>query len=1828
MERDFTAPSQQWNAQDQLNQSRKINQENKKSLDDYKAQTEAYTRINSTLDEYETQGIDTSAYRKKLDNKKLDLSFGEKIGVIGRETGRDYVDSFGKLFGGKPSRSHSERMDELEMKREKEINPVSTIVSEVALDPLTLTPLSFASKGTKAVRMAKDFGKGAALSSGLYTSKEYGDEKYKPEDSLIAGVAGGGINALLGRVLNRKVAGDLVNNDITSGENIVTRAQTPTATPITPEVEPIQPQANVTPIAESQDEIAKKILQNNFPDAQQPIRSDMPVINESKIVPNEPIVNAEPAKIELPEQQLPEQLPLNNQEEMRELMQFAKDNNAVDEFVSKLPTGANIAKVKSTFEKIQPIQPSKNADAYANDPQRLYDMESIGEFEGLTKANFNNTADVLQLEKPTSTTGIRNAMKRYEAGKASERDFEILDAVDSFMRNEGDRFRDRTTEFKYKPNQTIDDAVENNVDFETANKMGLIPFSNGSQTVGGGAVGGMESEFNQRDYNNDGTHDYKDNLIGTLIGALGINAARKIMPKAFKDKNIDKNTAGMFVGAKPTDKGAFSDVATKKTMREIDDSGSNFTRKNIDTLLNNLNKKTESKIEKNYYDFEKGFKTKDEYQELENKLLNQLVSSKTGTFNLDRVFKHKELFNEYPDLKDIQVEFSEAVKKGNAQYNPSENKITISRYEPDADIKSKLLHEIQHAIQSKEGWARGGSMDEFNLRGSDKLNQSFIDNADKARSPKVEQLVKDLADKKISKEEFKKIYNEMPETKTIKEWTENIANSKDPYGAYQRLWGEQQSRSTQARMNYTPEQRLKEDWTKTLEKTEGKYNEPIIKYNDGIAESVEKPKGFLERAKLKTEADIATGKIPERGRTVISPYENGKSYYLGESGEVYFQAGNGKWRSTPNEGTIKDVKYVAENGLTSFKKMNNAEDMRFEKALESSKKLEAEKANTYKMSHRAPNKETGASANDVTEMFSKDIYSKDAARIHKHGSKSMDMESIKVIQSAKNKPDAEITIYRAIPKDVNAKINADDWVTTSKQYAKEHGDGPLKGNYKILEMKVKAKDLYTDGNSIHEWGYSPTKSMSGVSGMTAMSSPTLSGGMLGGIAGATNDLDGDGRITMKDILIGAGVGAAGTKGVLLAKNTKVVEKTKEVFKKIADLDVVDSFTGHKLYKKESYMKIREDMIKAKNIQMENFADLHEQLKLLDDTTRKSMYKYMNGEGSENLPTNIKALADNYTVQLDKLSKELVDLGVLEPAQYEKFKGRYLHRSYEKDLTKSLKSLLSRGNTVKGVHTRGKEWTGTKSEYDQLVRDGEIGDFFNGKIEAHRMENGNYKFKQDWTQEQRTKWGEIEDIAYSLPETLMRSTEMVQHAKMLREVAMDGKYVLNEAAEGFTQLNGKKYGALRGKFVSKDVASDIDEFHNVLFGGEGGNAVFSQEVIDNFKTLSTFWKKTHTVYNPIAHMNNLLSNVTMQFGAGINPATAIKNATHGGITAQKVKQFRELTAKQIIGLSQEESSKLALLNKDTDLQLWMEAQKAGLFGKSALNDILGQYINPTQMSGKFKGTRKILDKIDNRASAMYQGEDNIMRFSMLKSLQERGMDFNSAIKEVNRTIPDYTKPMSRMARFGRNSMLTPFISWTYYSTPIILRQMKERPERIAALYGALYGINKLMGIDPFDERDIPQQNFSMKRIPIFKDGNEITTIKVDRWMPHNDMLNPHDMAKNLTSGGAWAAIPDVIRNRNSFFDGKITHREGVAKAYDLTKFATQQITPDAIDNVWNLAESKILTKEQRKQNPVIQPRSTAQELIKFLGLNTMTYNKTEQAKKAQREKESKIKKAKN
>jgi hypothetical protein len=134
----------------------------------------------------------------------------------------------------------------------------------------------------------------------------------------------------------------------------------------------------------------------------------------------------------------------------------------------------------------------------------------------------------------------------------------------------------------------------------------------------------------------------------------------------------------------------------------------------------------------------------------------------------------------------------------------------------------------------------------------------------------------------------------------------------------------------------------------------------------------------------------------------------------------------------------------------------------------------------YRGSHTAPYRtEDGVTAPgyEMNRTFPDDVYSPEGYRYYGHGGDAvkMDKETMAIMQKAKGNPDQPITIYRAVPKEfADEDIYTGDWITPNINYAKEHGRR-FDDGYHIIEKTVPAKHIWTDGNSIHEFGYDPTE---------------------------------------------------------------------------------------------------------------------------------------------------------------------------------------------------------------------------------------------------------------------------------------------------------------------------------------------------------------------------------------------------------------------------------------------------------------------------------------------------------------------------------------------------------------------------------------------------------------------------------------------------------------------------------------------------------------------------------------------------------------------------------
>lgn len=126
---------------------------------------------------------------------------------------------------------------------------------------------------------------------------------------------------------------------------------------------------------------------------------------------------------------------------------------------------------------------------------------------------------------------------------------------------------------------------------------------------------------------------------------------------------------------------------------------------------------------------------------------------------------------------------------------------------------------------------------------------------------------------------------------------------------------------------------------------------------------------------------------------------------------------------------------------------------------------------SYRSTHLAPGPHFGAQLHDLTAIYPSNVYSSNALRLYGSGYPE-DKAMFELANRVRGNPNAEVTMYRAVPKNVKT-INSGDWVTLSKNYAQNHGESVLQDDYKILSKKVKAQDLWTNADSIQEFGYFP-----------------------------------------------------------------------------------------------------------------------------------------------------------------------------------------------------------------------------------------------------------------------------------------------------------------------------------------------------------------------------------------------------------------------------------------------------------------------------------------------------------------------------------------------------------------------------------------------------------------------------------------------------------------------------------------------------------------------------------------------------------------------------------
>jgi hypothetical protein len=173
--------------------------------------------------------------------------------------------------------------------------------------------------------------------------------------------------------------------------------------------------------------------------------------------------------------------------------------------------------------------------------------------------------------------------------------------------------------------------------------------------------------------------------------------------------------------------------------------------------------------------------------------------------------QHPELFEAYPDLGQALIIRRNQLlgESTRGAYFPDAARIDIGTavsYKPTA-ASSTALHELQHAVQQREGFAKGGSPTQFTTKFDDQL-KALKDDLSKAlvgnSSSSLQEIFNnfDLIEQDKLKQIAQKHGMDSPDAilRTLKIGQQRA----DPYEQYLRLAGEAEARAVQKRMNMSP----------------------------------------------------------------------------------------------------------------------------------------------------------------------------------------------------------------------------------------------------------------------------------------------------------------------------------------------------------------------------------------------------------------------------------------------------------------------------------------------------------------------------------------------------------------------------------------------------------------------------------------------------------------------------------------------------------------------------------------------------------------------------------------------------------------------------------------------------------------------------------------------------------------------------------------------------------------------------------------------------------------------------------------------------------------
>lgn len=458
------------------------------------------------------------------------------------------------------------------------------------------------------------------------------------------------------------------------------------------------------------------------------------------------------------------------------------------------------------------------------------------------------------------------------------------------------------------------------------------------------------------------------------------------------------------------------------------------------------------------------------------------------------------------------------------------------------------------------------------------------------------------------------------------------------------------------------------------------------------------------------------------------------------------------------------------------------------------------------------------------------------------------------------------------------------------------------------------------------------------------------------------------------------------------------------------------------------------------------------------------------------PQEMVDLAASMTAALDTQARELVELGMLSE---ERLVKNYLPRLYKHGLAATLSNpTLLRGWFTKAMmRVRGTRLQSRGMYADLPVEQVEMAKRLGWKVssltdnsplpddlleafDASQPVPPNYqgakvRMWRDYTEAERAEMGEVRDAVLRYAMGYAETQKDVAIGRLFKAIAQNPDLAKTFNPGGWvkiptTEVQGapgvKSYGALAGMYVEPQVADALKR-----------NTQPKGALMAAYDKALNFWKEGKTVWNPVAHGNNVVSNLFTAYFAGVNPASPAR-------WRETIREFR------------------------TRGGFWNEAVDNGLFGTEFANTEIQNLLMPDlddmadlesvaasrvakviEFSKKYPG--RPITWYREKMQRAYEFEDQFFKLMLYIDRRKAGMEPQAAINDTERYVFNYADVPEGVELVKRT--YSPFFAYTYKAIPMVLHTAMTRPDRMIAPIALLGGANWLayavLGADEEKER---------------------------------------------------------------------------------------------------------------------------------------------------------------